>query len=1035
VRQLPVNADIEFTFSDNLDATSVNFSSIALVNSADGGSPTGTFLVDGNRVIFRPSYSDSLEGVEFGFADSATYSLVIEAAPLSSVVKTTTGRSNQTRLSCSFNTIGIRDYVPGPPSVSITPNEAEPPTTSDFQIVLEFTDLVRSTQVLNEDGTSPTVAVNLVSEVPGGGQTVFPLDGTFEFRTDINSRTSTLTFIPVGDLPSGQNGTRFLRIDVSNQIADLVGNRLVNAGEFVVPLLDSSGETGTTTESFSDVGNLDEVESASGVWSGNGYLDSTLNPATGEHAFGGSGVFGSPDADGFVFNTGTGGAPASVYSELLGVNVDVDDGVFMLRSLDVGFTESITGMGDLPLRLYVRGSAVIEGSLDLAGADAPVNWGLYRPADEQISHPNLTPPRGNPSADMLALLSDLDEAVGGLGASGSLGGADGGRGGAGWHTQAGYYNDALPGWFSEHGGGVAADPARYVNGVGSAAVVGVHGSGGGLVGGAAALGAPVPAAAAAELANDLAGGGGMGSLAWPPKSNMIPLSAEVGSGNWPNTFNGLPILTGINQAQGATFVLRLSAIHRSRGGGGGGFWSDGERGDVHDSTAFAADSFGELLENFLLDFEEYDASNGRSQNWNGIPAFAGDFDDPADRATWPSAILLDNQAGNSIEDGLGGMYRPLVGGNPEPYYSLDPASGFLRGGSGGGGAGNSQHGSFNSDRTALGAVFADNASIESYRDSDGAGGGAGGGALQLQVAGDLTVSGEINVSGGEGGSSATRVSSDFDDLIDVGGFDAQRAGDAGGGGGAGGSVLLQVGGTMSLSPSSLLLAGGSGGLGAVGNDGGDGGAGVLRVESATAFTLVDAANIVVPIDSYDLATRPEYGLTGENFASYAPDLSGSLGDLTVPRTVGVGTAFFNGNSTGATSKWIEADVGALFLRFTDYNFTVEWSDGVNPPQTIVYNDANPVAPGTTPMWLAFQTGYGFPDSQGDVTATPGSEYGWVIPGFNTAAGGADELSQSPASTRLIRFQVTFDQDLVAALIGSNPAAYFRVTEASFDWSE
>ena len=75
VRQLNTNSDIIFTFNDRVEASSVSFSEINLTSTADGGSPTGRFLVDGSTIIFRPSYQDTSEGVSFGFDESTEYTL------------------------------------------------------------------------------------------------------------------------------------------------------------------------------------------------------------------------------------------------------------------------------------------------------------------------------------------------------------------------------------------------------------------------------------------------------------------------------------------------------------------------------------------------------------------------------------------------------------------------------------------------------------------------------------------------------------------------------------------------------------------------------------------------------------------------------------------------------------------------------------------------------------------------------------------------------------------------------------------------
>ena len=493
-----------------------------LVNLTTGGSPTGKFLVDGSKVTFRPSYEDSSEGVSFGFEDSNTYSLVIAAAPGdSAVVRSRAGRPNTSRLSCTFETIGIRDYVPGPPAVTITPSEDNPPLERSFDVVLSFNDLVRSSQLLNPNGTSPTVSVSLVSIDGFGNEVVFPLDGTFLFQNDIDNRTTSLTFQPLGALPTGQNGTRWVRIDVSNQITDLVGNRLVNSGSFKVPLPEVSGATGSISEDFATTAKLDPLKSAPTLWEGTGFLDSGLDPVSGQHPGGGSGVFGSPDLDGFVFDTGAAPAAGMVHSELLGIDLPVSDGVMMFSSLELGFGDETAAMGTRPLRLFVRGSADIRGTLDFSGADGETNFGMYRPDDERLSYNKLNGAPEPPTAEMQALLGDPLENLGGAGGEAALGGGGGGHGGLGWHQLPGYYNDAKDGYFGEHSTtGPAADDTRYLAGYGAEPAVGVHGQNGGRVGGQDAQGAPL-GAAAAQIIPDALEGSGMGTWAWPPKSKPL----------------------------------------------------------------------------------------------------------------------------------------------------------------------------------------------------------------------------------------------------------------------------------------------------------------------------------------------------------------------------------------------------------------------------------------------------------------------------------------------------------------------------------
>jgi hypothetical protein len=805
-------------------------------------------------------------------------------------------------------------------------------------------------------------------------------------------------------------------VDVSNQIGDLVGNRLLNAGSYVIPLPEEVGLNGEVTETFASTLKMDESGTAKDLWVGNGALDSALDPVTGEHPGGGHGALGEIDLADVVLDSS-----AAVFdSELLGTSVPISEGTFMFGSLSLNSWQTTSAIGSNPLRLFVRGSASISGEMDYSGQDGPVNFGLYRPHDERVDYTQLSP-GVDPTQEMMDLMADSSEADGGLGGTGFLAAGSGGQGGQIWYNFAGYYDDSKNGWYLEHSNSGVADPSRFFHGAGSADFVSVHGSNGGPVGGGSPSGAPLPAASAAFLDDDFASGSGMGSFAWPPKSDSIPLETDVGSGAWHSNFKGDLIVAYKENG----FLDQYFNRGRARGGGGGGYWTDGMRGDFHDEDPAFFDAWGDPLT--IPDPDQYSSANVEV-NWdfNGTREFPGSAQNPLHREHWTSYIYWDDLTGSDqIEDAAGGGFDPRFFGSLPPYYTLDWASGYLRGGGGGGGAGASEHGSFN-------VHLVGDELLESFRGTDGGGGGAGGGALQLFVGNDLTVTGSIRVDGGNGADSAPLVTSNF--MIDTLPYQFVRPGEAGGGGGAGGSMLLQAGGDLTLDSNSLILTGGSGGIGSVGNHGGVGGIGLLRIESATAPTLASAAGIVDPIESYDLATRAEFGLTGANTSSFSGQMTGTEGDMTVPVAVGSGTVFFNGNSTGALSSYYPVPSEVMFVKFTDYKITCEWSDGTGGGSTIEYSDSNPTTPGVTPIWVSMATAYGF-ENDGVISVTEGSESDWVIPGYNTVGGGADELQATPAQTRLLRYQVVFDQDLVAALIGSNPNAYLRVTGASFSWTE
>ncbi len=1016
IRTIQVNTDIVLTFNDQVNPDTVTFTEFSIVERDTGSTPPGQFMVSGNQVIFRPAFVDDGVNVSFGFNDSMEYTITLFAAPQhSAVVRSRIGRPNSSPLSCTVLASGIQDFVPGPPIVSVSPNEDEPPTSRSFPVTIQFNDIILSSQLIDAQGQSATVQVTLVTDDGQGNLSEFALPGSFAFQSDLDQRQSTLVFNSTTDFPLGGSGLRWLRVDVSNQISDLVGNGLGNPGSYKIPLMEGSGDLGELVESFNTSTARDDATSTFGLWTGSGFLDSGLDPVTGNHHGGGHGILGFADLAGMVFDTDS----MTLDSELLGVPVTLQGaqaGVFFFSGIEATTIGLVSAIGAQPVRIFVRGSAEIQTLFDLSGEDGEVNFALHRPFDERLSFTA----QQEPSAAMRALMTDDNEALGGLGGSGKLGGGGGGQGGASWYTFPGYYDDDKVGWFVESSGSGSADTTRYLDGFGGVQVVAAHGTNGDGVGGTAASGLPL-GAEAANLVGDLIGGSGMGTWAWPPKTNMFPLESEVSGGDWFGTLNGLKVEAYRASSNTNAFYSRA----RARGGGGGGFWGDGQRGWVHDKAGAARDPENNKLVGPDLDRWDaptnWDFNGDRTHNGGGA---ADEFE------VWPSLLMWDDRAGKLIEDGAGGAYRPKVGGNPEPFYTLDPEAGFLRGGGGGGGAGMSQHGSHNIHLSGQSGTVP--RQIETYRSGDGAGGGAGGAGMQLHVGNDLTISGQISVAGGDGGSSAFKVPSSFG--VDKKAFVRTLPGDAGGGGGAAGSMLLQVGGDLTLDNGALNLQGGSGGTGSVGNHGGDGGYGLLRLETPQTVTLPDLQSVVLPIESFDLADRPEYGLSGANWSSFPGRLPGTVGDLTVPRAVGGGTVTFEGNSSGVGSDWYLAPEAVLFAQFYDYEVVVSWSDGQGGSGVVRYSDINPTTPGITPLWLAMQTSFAV-DNNGTIEVSEGSESPWILPGYNTTGGGGNALETAPGPTRAIRFQLVFDHEQIAALIGSSAGATFEVSEVRFLWRE
>lgn len=996
VGQIEENATLVFNFNQAIQESSVGPDSISITLAATGAPAVGQFQVAGKEVRFVPTFVDGPAGPTFGFDHAGLYRVEIGTGSATQKLRSSSG-ALEGQLSCLVRTEGIQDYVPGPPVVAVSPSGGKP-ADGAFDIVLVFADVLSQVQVLDGAGGSPTVAVELVTATGPG----LPVSGTFFFLADVDAGQSVLTFHPDQDFPYDANGTRHLEVTVDAAITDLAGNALSNPGGFRVELPAGGLQDGELLEDFTGIVQLDAERSAAGLWTGSGFLDSGLAADTGRHRGGGHGLLGDGSLDGLTLST----EATTFSSPLLGLDLDLDganQGAYFFTKLELGTTASASGSA--PLRLITRGAVSVTGTLNLSGAAGDLNFPLYRPVDERV----WFLPGEEPSAEMQSLLSDLQEATGGLGGSGELSAGSGGQGGASWYTLAFYYDDDLDGWYEweKPPGGNPPDPARYFNGATGPATTTVHGSNGGRVGGGFASGTPF-GATNADHALDLDQGSGMGTFAWPPKSNRLPLDSEVSANTWWSTTNGDDI--GAYYYTGSAFFEWFSRA-RARGGGGGGYWLTGERGWVHDPDPAFMDPRGSPLVVPDLD----DLPNQSNFDFNGVRSFLGSGDEQW--RDWPSYLAWDGVSGGSMEDGAGGQLSEESGGLPVAFFTLDPESGFLRGGSGGGGAGMGQHGSYNREVFSGANTFE---AIDSYRTSDGAGGGAGGGAVQFHCGGDFLLSGLVDLAGGDGGSSAAQIAGPY--AIDPVAFFKTMPGDAGGGGGSGGALLLQVGGNLQAAAKSIDLNGGAGGVGAVGNHGGAGGAGVLRLESAAAFDLGDLDGIVLPLEAADLGQRPEFGLSGANWSDYGVAWPGGFGDFSVARAVGAGSVFFNGNASGVASGWYQVPTTVLEATLTGYLIRCEWSDGSSGAQILDFDQDQPPTPGLTPLWMALQT------------AVPGGNARpWLVPGFNTLVGGVEELATQ--ATDRARWHLVFDQDLVAALIGNHPKAYFRVLEVHLLWEE
>ncbi len=976
-----VDKDLTFTFTDEVDPTSVDFSSFNIVEVSTGATPVGNFVVRGRQVIFRPALIETATGLSFGFQDGATYRIVIPATGVNRI-RSKGGEPNTTGLQGTLLMAGVADLVPGPPVVlEVTPNADEPPTTASFPIRIVFGDIMRTFQLADpETGQSALITIS-IADSEAGTNSVVP--GTFTATIDRDSLLTTVEFVPSVQMPGSNGGARQLQVNLSQQITDLVGNPLVGAGVIVIPLPDFPESTGTLVEAFDDAAQVDEAYSVMPLWPAPlGFLDSGLDPLTGLHFGGGPGVLGDLEVTSGITTLNTDGHVVS--SDFLGEDVTVLGGVFPFARVHVAPNAKLTATGSNPLRLLVQGEVSIEGSLDLDGQSAPPNYGKFFPPQETFVGESTVN-----SFDETNPTKVAEIAGGGQPGIGDLTAGSGGVGGISWYAAADgmgnsglgdapYYDHFLCSWQDHLGGICTANPSRFEDDRLGDEYCGANGEG---VGGVAPQGSPTTSDAQ-FMDEDLAAGSGMGTWTWPPRSNVMTDA---------NLSNGVRIESHLVAPGGVPTDRLPHALHRARGGGGGGYWTPGGTGVAY------TDTDTDPLGNPLVEPNVVPAQGVYEMNDDGA---GGDF------IPWNARDLA---ATVTVRDGEGGDYVLPAGAE-----TLDPELGFLVGGAGGGGAGGSQHGSLTDAPDVV------NGAIDSFRCGDGAGGGAGGGAGQIQAGSRLAVAGTLSANGGDGGDSEFMLSVPWPDsaAITVG-----LPGDAGGGGGSGGALLLQIAGDLQVAPDAIQVMGGEGGLGSAGNRGGDGGSGVVRFESPTPPTLADLQAMVAPDEAVDLAPVGAPGMP--NSAPLQVQWTGTTGDVTASD----GTVF-DANSSAVRSLWYEAPANVNQFVLTDWVVTCEYLDA-GGVQTVVYDSSSPTDPGVTPIWVAFETAWMEPGQSQQADPAIVLSSGWVIPGFGSVTNGLQELGS--ILSRAVRFQIVFDQDQIDALIGGTAGGYFRVDEIRFEW--
>lgn len=415
-----VNQDIAIYFSEEVDESSINASSLKLVDVNSGAVPPGLRLVDpGNprKVIFRPTVTFDAQGNStFGLTDNRTYRVLCpgtEQGDVGPFIQSRGGKRNQSRLQCEFLTsLGVTDLVPGKPMVEVRVDQAivSTPNINDTNpnilasgaidiwrnstIRLVFNDLMNPA-TLAPGGISSFVSVQV--DLDGNLTTTndrLPLYGTYTVTQDTELLTTTMTFAGSNGIPSSGNialgPLRKVIVNIPEDLRDLSGKTLGNfttpttpvgfIGEYVVSpaatLPDADGEQFTTTDLF-------DSSRSSAEWGGG-----RMTRAFG----GGSGRLGelivkagqtvTLDTDSQSFPLASQAGHDILDNLIDGVDyfpgqpglgpvapppLVVTDGIFEFNSIRIAVGGTVLITGSKPAQLFSRGSINIQGVLDVSG--------------------------------------------------------------------------------------------------------------------------------------------------------------------------------------------------------------------------------------------------------------------------------------------------------------------------------------------------------------------------------------------------------------------------------------------------------------------------------------------------------------------------------------------------------------------------------------------------------------------------------------------------------------------------------------------
>jgi hypothetical protein len=374
ITEIAQNENIVLVFSDDIDARTVNSSTIQL-RTASGSVPVGEFLVRGAVVEFKPSLLEIGGQTFFGFQAGETYTMTMPGGQDEiNTIRSTAGHPLGKTLACTLNVSrGIVDLNGVPPAADLVAPSVTSNVAQDAVIRLEFNEIVDPAPFQGQSGTSAPVQFIVRRTIEQNGVRVcsptqpVPLGGSARLDIDAGRGISILTFTPSSLLP----GNACVEVAVTNSVRDLSGRSAAPQVFRFITVPTASVEQ-QLVENFDDDLNLNREQSA-GDWAN------------------GRAVFGQIGGDGrhgpfslglasralgtingvttYEFDTDNTLIPGE--QTLSGSSVAVTDGKFFFSEMVVPADARLLFTGSHPPQFTVRGRLQIDGEIEIAGESVP----------------------------------------------------------------------------------------------------------------------------------------------------------------------------------------------------------------------------------------------------------------------------------------------------------------------------------------------------------------------------------------------------------------------------------------------------------------------------------------------------------------------------------------------------------------------------------------------------------------------------------------------------------------------------------------